>query len=87
MIIQDKRVTMTVTIPACAEHNGFHAVTVKIYDTCPICGARRGDVFETLSYDGSRRLNVDGWLNPCGHVDKYSDVRQEAASNGLNNSK
>lgn len=26
----------------------------------------------------------DGWENPCGHVDKYDAVRDEAASNGLN---
>ena len=76
--------TMTVTIPASEAHQGFYTVTVTILDTCPKCAQRRGDVFETHSFDGSRRLNVSGWVNPCGHVDKYSAVRKEAATNGLN---
>ena len=76
--------TITVTIPARVEHQGYHARTVKISKFCPICGERRGDVFKTYSFDGSLRLSVDGWSNPCGHIDKYSAVRKEAATNGLN---
>lgn len=34
--------------------------------------------------DGSRILFCDTWQNPCGHIDKYADVRAEAAANGLN---
>jgi hypothetical protein len=45
---------------------------------CPVCGGKRGDVYRTLSYDGSLRVNCDGWQNPCGHVDKYPDVLKEA---------
>lgn len=74
----------TVTIPACVEHWGMHSVTVAINWVCPVCGGARGEVFDTLSYDGSRRLGVHGWSNPCGHIDSYSDVRDEAARNGLN---
>lgn len=72
---------MVVTIPACSEHAGFpgNTITVEISDRCPVCGGPRGKPYETISYDGSRRLAVDGWKNPCGHVDKYSDVRKEAA--------
>jgi len=77
-------ITMTVTIPACRHHEGLYARTVKILDSCPICGKRRGDVVSGLSYDGSRRLAVDMWQNPCGHLDRYSDVRDEARNNGLN---
>ena len=78
--------TMTVTIPRKEEHGGWEGnlATVKILDTCPVCGERRGDVFKGFSYDGSRRLTVDCWKNPCGHVDKYTAVVKEAASNGLN---
>lgn len=76
--------TRSVTIPACVEHNGFYAMTVTLEWKCPVCGGPRGEVFETQSYDGSRRLACHGWRNPCGHIDKYSDVRAEAAKNGLN---
>lgn len=68
---------MIVTIPACIEHRGIKSVTLEIADKCPVCGGPRGEPYKTSSYDGSRRLQCDGWMNPCGHVDKYSDVRKE----------
>lgn len=70
--------TKTVRIPACAEHNGFYSIDVTLIWECPTCGGPRGEVFDTLSYDGSRRLGVHGWKNPCGHIDSYSAVRREA---------
>lgn len=45
---------------------------------CPRCGGPRGEVFRTISYDGSRRLACDGWKNPCGHIDFYATARHEA---------
>lgn len=75
---------MKVTIPACEQHQGFYAMSIEISDNCPVCGGLRGSTYPGLSYDGSRRLNVDCWNNPCGHIDKYSDVRKEyEASKGL----
>lgn len=68
----------TVQIPACEMHEGMHAVNVTVPWECSQCGGPRGEVFRTISYDGSRRLGCDGWTNPCGHVDKYAAVRQEA---------
>ena len=68
----------TVTIPACAEHKGLYTVTVCLKWICPVCSGPRGPVHNVFSYDGSMRLSCDGWENPCGHVDKYSDVRREA---------
>lgn len=71
---------MIVTIPAIEEHAGceFNLATIEIQDTCPKCGAKRGvERWKGLSYDGSRRLNVDCWRNECGHVDKYSEVMKE----------
>lgn len=68
---------MKVTIPARTEHNGYAIATYEISDNCPVCGKPRGKVFGTHSFDGSRRMNVDGWRNDCGHIDKYSDVRKE----------
>ena len=76
----------TVTIPSCSEHEGYpgNAIKVVLEWVCPICGGPRGEPSPTVSYDGSRRLGVDGWTNPCGHVDKYVDVRTEIRTNGLN---
>ncbi len=76
----------TVTIPACEMHGGYpgYAARVVLEWTCPHCGGPRGEPAPTISYDGSRRLGVDGWSNPCGHIDKYSDVRAEVRTNGLN---
>ncbi len=74
----------TVYIPARAEHDGAHGINVKLRWVCPICGAPRGEISNGRSYDGSRVLFCNTWQNPCGHVDKYDDVRAEAAANGLN---
>ncbi|MBW7567835.1 hypothetical protein KIF53_15620 [Chromobacterium subtsugae] len=68
--------TRTVRIPACDEHQGFYGLTLTLTWRCMYCGAPRGEPFETLSYDGSRRLGVHGWENPCGHVEKYSAIRK-----------
>ena len=76
--------TRRVIVPACAQHEGIYRRAVTLRWNCPVCGCERGEPVDTVSYDGSRRLHVDGWVNPCGHVDKYADVRAEADSNGLN---
>lgn len=68
---------MVVTIPACDEHLGNMSMTVEISDFCPVCGGKRGTPEHGFSYDGSRRLAVDVWENPCGHVDYYKNVRAE----------
>lgn len=70
---------MKVTIPRTTEHEGmpFNLMTVEIDDKCPKCGEMRGKPYKTHSYDGSRRLTVDGWNNPCGHIDKYSELREK----------
>lgn len=74
----DAPTVRTVEIPGRDEHDGSHSVKVSLLWECPRCGGPRGDVFRTVSYDGSRRLHCDGWNNPCGHVDFYSSVRREA---------
>lgn len=68
----------TVTIPGSTQHNGLHSVKVTIPWACPECGGPRGEPHPAVSYDGSRQLACEGWTNPCGHVDYYSAVRQEA---------
>jgi hypothetical protein len=71
---------MIVEVPKIAEHAGYpgNIVRLEISDNCPQCGAMRGKrIWRGLSYDGSRRLNVDCWENECSHVDYYSAVRSE----------
>lgn len=70
--------TRTVEIPGRDEHAGSYSVKVTLAWQCPRCGGPRGEVFRTISYDGSCRLSCDGWENPCGHIDFYSSVRREA---------
>lgn len=77
----------TVTIPARDQHEGIYSATVSLDWHCPICGEPRGDIFHTRSYDGSRALNCHGWINDCGHIDKYEAVIKEAVKNGLNGPK
>jgi hypothetical protein len=66
----------TVVIPSRETHEGYYSMTVALPWTCLHCGGPRGEPFDALSFDGSRRLNVHSWLNPCGHVEKYSEVRR-----------
>jgi hypothetical protein len=70
--------TLIVEIPRMQEHNGYpgNLMRVEIDDKCPVCGGpRAGELYRGLSYDGSRRLSVDCWINKCGHVDKYEQIR------------
>ena len=73
---------MFVKIPIIEQHMGLYLYVreVEIAELCPVCGMPRGKntIHNVRSYDGSRFVICDGWENPCGHVDKYSDVRKEA---------
>lgn len=74
--------TMTVDIPGeSASLDGsatrpIHRVTIGVI--CPRCGGRRGEAHDGIIYDGSLRMHVSVWENPCGHVDDYRDVLKEA---------
>lgn len=70
--------TRSVEIPACDEHGGIASRRVVLPWVCPRCGGPRGEPFPGISFDGSLRLACDRWLNPCGHVDTYEQVRAEA---------
>lgn len=71
---------MIVEIPLIEQHEGLslNVGKVEISDFCPKCGRLRGKVYRTRSYDGSRFVVCDGWINPCGHIDIYKDCVQEA---------
>jgi hypothetical protein len=69
---------MIVEIPTRQEHEGYpgYLGLYEIPDKCD-CGGDRGvKRYKGLSYDGSRRLEVDCWENSCGHIDKYEYVRK-----------
>jgi hypothetical protein len=66
----------TITIPACSEHSGFHKITATVPWRCIYCDGERGAPRSGFSYDGSRRLIVTMWSNPCGHTETYEAVRQ-----------
>lgn len=67
--------TRLVRIPRCDTHEGIFSMDVELEWTCPVCGGPRGEPRDGLSYDGSRRLGVHQWSNPCGHVDTYAEIR------------
>lgn len=73
----------TVTIPERAEHEGVDALTLTLPWRCIHCGGPRGEPFAGLSYDGSRRLAVHCWHNPCGHVERYDEIRTWADQHGI----
>lgn len=67
---------MKVTIPKIAEHEGLptNLITLEIIDRCPWCGMPRGKPYKAFSYDGSRKIECDAWINSCGHIDLYKKV-------------
>lgn len=71
-----------ITIPATAEHCGDMQLQLDVEWKCLKCGGPRGEIFDTVSWDGSLTLACHGWTNPCGHVEKYSDVRAAAGLEG-----
>jgi|SRR5579872_967767 len=71
-------VKRNVIIPAIDEHCGILSIQVLLEWKCPTCERPRGEPTEGFSFDGSRRLACHTWINPCGHVDKYSSIRAEA---------
>lgn len=52
--------------------------TVTISAYCPVCGERRGEPYGINSCDDGAFYWVQGWTNPCGHVDTYAAVLTEA---------
>ena len=69
----------TITIPRQLAHRGLYALTVSVPWVCLVCGKPRGTPSKGVSYDGSQRLEVDCWKNPCGHVEPYAMIRAALA--------
>lgn len=52
--------------------------SVTIADTCPVCGGPRGTARNANQCDDGEFYSVDVWDNPCGHIDHYNAVLNEA---------
>ena len=52
---------------------------VTISKICPCCGGKRGEPKVSRQYDNGDWRDVHTWRNPCGHIDKYSEVLKEAS--------
>jgi len=55
-----------------------YPMQVRISDNCPVCGGPRGILRGHNFYEDGESFFVHQWDNPCGHIDKYSDVYHEA---------
>lgn len=64
--------------------NGYTGIgqiltTVEIADTCPCCGQQRGVPSLKRFCEDGEWYDVSCWQNPCGHIDKYAAVIEEAS--------
>ncbi|MDH5436190.1 MAG: hypothetical protein OEX83_05465 [Gammaproteobacteria bacterium] len=51
---------------------------VEIFEFCPVCKGPRGQVMTRLFWEEQKVFECDGWQNPCGHIDNYDQVKNEA---------
>ena len=56
-------------------------ISVSLDWTCPECGGPRGEPGPFTFYEEGASHTCDRWVNPCGHVDKYTEVSQEHRQN------
>lgn len=52
--------------------------SIELRWVCPVCGEPRGEPRTVPFSEDGQYLSCDRWMNPCGHVDLYSDVIAEA---------
>lgn len=55
-----------------------YMVDVEISDNCPICNGPRGKPILHQWHQDGDTLSAHKWVNPCGHIDLYSEVIKEA---------
>lgn len=51
---------------------------VEIAAACPRCGGPRGAPILSRFCEDGEHYWVDTWTNPCGHLDRYAAVLDEA---------
>lgn len=52
--------------------------TIEISDRCPVCGGPRGTPEPHTWYEDGETHCCSKWNNPCGHVDNYPAILEEA---------
>jgi hypothetical protein len=74
--------TMTVIVrdrrPEDNYHYGPYLKRITISAFCPKCGQRRGEPVLRPYYEDGESYDVHNWTNPCGHLDLYAEVIEEA---------
>lgn len=73
-----------ITVPARTDHKGKDSIEIEVRWFCPECGGQRGEIYDavSISMDKNGRfgkpLDCHGWNNPCGHIDDYPSLIEEA---------
>jgi len=73
-----------ITVALSRENLQLCTMPLQVNWYCPRCGAPRGEVMKTQIPTGSQSIEVNFWVNPCGHHDTYRAMVSEATTNGLN---
>lgn len=55
-------------------HYGIITKEIEISDKCPVCDGPRGEPEPHYTYENDCIAWPHVWTNPCGHLDKYSDL-------------
>lgn len=56
----------------------YYPMQIKIADTCPVCGSKRGKPYWHRFCEDGEWFSVNSWKNPCGHIDYYPDCIKES---------
>ena len=75
-----------ITVALSRENLQLCSIPLLVNWYCPRCGTPRGEIMTTQIPMGSTSLEVNFWVNPCGHHDTYRAMVSEAITNGLNRS-
>ncbi len=70
--------TRTVTVMDRSQPWYPKAVAVTVEWTCPKCGGPRGEPHGHNQGEDGEWFHVHVWENPCGHMDYYGVVLEEA---------
>jgi hypothetical protein len=56
----------------------MNLVTITISDQCAVCCGPRGTPVKRAFFEDGESYSVDCWMNPCGHLDSFAAVIEEA---------